>query len=198
LKTPYRDYRVLDKWDGPSFDDATRSALGRRLHAVPPRRFLDEAQWQALNAVVARLIPQPDPDTPVPIVPWIDDLLLADRGEGFRQDGMPPLREAWRRGLAAIDAQARLCHGSDFASLDEARQDALLHAIQQGDVDTGAWGGLPAARFFGDILLKTVAGIYYAHPDAWSEIGFGGPASPRGYVRLGFDDSDPWEAREVP
>jgi hypothetical protein len=42
-----------------------------------------------------------------------------------------------------------------------------------------------------------VVGIYYAHPAAWSEIGFGGPASPRGYVRLGFDERDPWEAEEV-
>ena len=35
---------------------------------------------------------------------------------------------------------------------------------------------------------------YYAHPAAWNEIGFGGPASPRGYVRMDFDRRDPWEA----
>ena len=45
-------------------------------------------------------------------------------------------------------------------------------------------------------LLKTVAALYYAHPTAWSEIGFGGPASPRGYVRLGFNETDPWEGEE--
>jgi hypothetical protein len=43
-----------------------------------------------------------------------------------------------------------------------------------------------------DIVLA-----YYAHPSAWSEIGWGGPASPRGYVRLDFNDRDPWEAVEV-
>ena len=47
------------------------------------------------------------------------------------------------------------------------------------------------------MLLKTVVGFYYAHPKAWNEIGFGGPASPRGYVRLGFSERDPWEAKEV-
>ncbi|MGH6677602.1 MAG: gluconate 2-dehydrogenase subunit 3 family protein, partial [Bradyrhizobium sp.] len=36
----------------------------------------------------------------------------------------------------------------------------------------------------------------YAHPAAWSEIGFGGPASPRGYVRLGANRRDEWEAAE--
>ena len=34
-------------------------------------------------------------------------------------------------------------------------------------------------------------------PDVWNEIGFGGPASPRGYVRMGFDKRDPWEAAEA-
>ena len=29
------------------------------------------------------------------------------------------------------------------------------------------------------------------------EIGFGGPASPRGYVRMNFDRRDPWEAVET-
>jgi hypothetical protein len=38
---------------------------------------------------------------------------------------------------------------------------------------------------------------YYGHPTAWSEIGFGGPASPRGYVRMNFDRRDPWEAAEA-
>ena len=51
-------------------------------------------------------------------------------------------------------------------------------------------------RFFNELLGKVVS-VYYAHPSAWNEIGFGGPASPRGYVRLGFDQRDPWEAEET-
>ncbi len=37
----------------------------------------------------------------------------------------------------------------------------------------------------------------YSHPHAWSEIGFGGPANPRGYVRMTFDRRDPWKAAEA-
>jgi hypothetical protein len=55
---------------------------------------------------------------------------------------------------------------------------------------------LDPSAFFADPLLKAIAGLSYAHPVAWSDIGFGGPASPRGYVRLGFDTRDPWEAKE--
>ena len=73
-----------------------------------------------------------------------------------------------------------------------------MHAVQDGDVDPAHWQGIDARHFFTHVLLKRVAGLYYTHPDAWNEIGFGGPASPRGYVRLGFDERDPWEARETP
>ena len=69
--------------------------------------------------------------------------------------------------------------------------------MQFGEVEADEWRGLPVKRFFKSLLLKEVATVYYAHPAAWSEIGFGGPASPRGYVRLGFDERDPWEAKEV-
>jgi hypothetical protein len=46
-------------------------------------------------------------------------------------------------------------------------------------------------------MLPDVVQSYYAHPTAWNEIGWGGPASPRGYVRLQADRRDPWEAAEA-
>ena len=56
---------------------------------------------------------------------------------------------------------------------------------------------MPPELFFAKRLLHDVVGAYYAHPAAWNEIGFGGPASPRGYVRMNFDRRDPWEAAEA-
>jgi hypothetical protein len=192
----YPDYDVLAKWDSPSYDDTTRAVLAERLQAVPPRRFLTEAEWDLLDAVNARLLPQPGPAPAIPITAWIDAMLHDGSGEGFRHPDMPPLREAWRTGLAAIDAEARARHDRPFAALDAAAQDATLQAIADGHAQPALWKDVPAQRFFVHLLLKSAAGIYYAHPQAWSEIGFGGPASPRGYVRLGFDQRDAWEAKE--
>jgi hypothetical protein len=47
-------------------------------------------------------------------------------------------------------------------------------------------------------VLRQIAGVYYAHPFAWDEIGFGGPAYPRGYFALNHGAREPWEAKEVP
>ncbi|MBV8934233.1 MAG: gluconate 2-dehydrogenase subunit 3 family protein [Alphaproteobacteria bacterium] len=193
----FPDYDVLDKWDSPSWNDQTRAVVNRRLHQVPDRRFLSEAEWQILEAVCERLIPQPDRrDRPVPIVPFIDEKLFKNQGDGYRFEAMPPMRDAWRRGIAAIDDEARARWGGGFRELPANQQDAVLRAIQHNDTRSAAWQGLSAKRFFSNLLLREVVSVYYAHPAAWSEIGFGGPASPRGYVRLGFDRRDSWEAEE--
>jgi len=197
FKTPFPDYDVLEKWDSPSWNDQTREAVRQRLDEVPPRRFLSEEQWSLLEATVARLVPQPERAEPVPIVPWIDDMLHKNETPGYRYADMPPMREAWCRGLDAIAAEARQRHGQGFEQLSPEQQDELLGHVQHNRVDKQIWGDLPAGGFFLHHLLKQTVGIYYSHPEAWSEIGYGGPASPRGYARLGPDERDPWEAREV-
>ena len=195
LRSAYPDYEVLSKWRSASWNDQTRAVVSERLDNVPERIFLTQEEFALLEVICARLIPQPDRMPPVPIAPFIDRKLGENRGDGYRYADMPPMREAWRQGLAAMEAESRQRHGAAFAELPEGEQDELLGAIQQGRVEGDHWEGLPPARFFKALLLKQVVTTYYAHPSAWSEIGFGGPASPRGYVRLGFDERDPWEAK---
>ena len=198
MKTPYAGYDVLAKWDSPSFNPITREVLTRRMHAVPGVRFFTPDQFALLEAICARLIPQPDRVEPVPIAPFVDADLFEGRTEGFRSPAMAPISDAWRKGRAGIDAEARRRYARPFVALDPASQDATLTAVQHGEVDPAHFDGAPAADFFKDMLLKSVVGVYYSHPAAWSEMGFGGPASPRGFVRMGLDERDPWEAPIAP
>jgi hypothetical protein len=194
FRSPYPGYDVLEKWHSPSWNEQTRETVRKRLDEVPERHFLSAEQWALLEAIVDRLLPQPEREEPVPIVPWIDDRLHKDRRHGFRYAGMPPMREAWTQALDAIAAECADRHGMSFHRLSPERQDAYLTDVQNGDVDKRFWGDLKVQCFFSELLLKDVFEIYYSHPFAWSEIGFGGPAAPRGYVRTGFDERDPWEA----
>lgn len=197
FRSPYAGYDVLRKWESPSWDAQTRAAVQRRLTEVPSRRFFSETEWQTLEAVCTRLVPQPDRPQPIPIVPWIDEKLHHNWLDGFRYEDMPPLRDAWRLGLQGINQESERRFGDAFATLSPANQDAVLTAIQTGEGVAEIWSRLPAQRFFSTVLLKEVVGEYYAHPAAWNEVGFGGPASPRGYVRLGENQRDPWEAQRV-
>ena len=196
--TLYPDYDVLEKWSSPSWNDATREVINERLNQVPLRRFFSQEQWATLVAVASRVMPQPERTDPVPIVPWIDERLHKGRGTGTRYASLPPEPECWRRGADAIESEAQYRYRRSFERLDPVEQDLILRAIDQCEVRSPAWEGLPSRLFMRHVLLREMVEVYYAHPAAWSEIGFGGPASPRGYVRLAANRRDTWEGEEVP
>ncbi len=54
---------------------------------------------------------------------------------------------------------------------------------------------MPVHRFW-MMLVQDCIEVYYAHPWAWDEIGFGGPAYPRAYIRLENGAPEPWESNE--
>ena len=54
---------------------------------------------------------------------------------------------------------------------------------------------MPVERYWA-LLVQDCVEAYYAHPWAWDEIGFGGPAYPRGYMRLEQGEPEPWEVEE--
>ncbi|WP_181408209.1 gluconate 2-dehydrogenase subunit 3 family protein [Pararhizobium mangrovi] len=198
FRTPYPDYNVLAKWDTPSFDDVTRRVIAHRLEHVPKRRFLDEAQYALLRAVMDTVLPQPERSEAdrIPLEALLDEKLAMNLTDGTRHKDVLTQREAWPRGLAAIDAEAHAMHGRGFLSLSADERHSVLEAIDTGRVDGEHWKGLVPKSFFRHVLLKQAVKIYYSHPAAWNEIGFGGPAAPRGYLRLGPDMRDPWEAEE--
>lgn len=200
FRSRYPGYNVLDGWSSPSWDDQTREVVRQRLERVPPVRFFTAEEAALVALVSERIVPQPDraPDARVPIVPFIDERLHEDRRPGYRYEGMPPQREAWRAGLAGIEATSRHLHHRAFAALSGEEQDAVLRRIEQGDPPGEAWERVDAKRFFASVLCDTVVKTYYAHPLAWNETGYGGPASPRGHVRKGIGGVDPWEAHERP
>ncbi|MGN6573025.1 MAG: gluconate 2-dehydrogenase subunit 3 family protein [Pseudolabrys sp.] len=198
FRNPYPDYDVLAKWRSPSWNEQTRDVVAQRLHDVPPRRFLTETQFATLDAVCDRVMPQPErDDDKVPIAPFIDARLHANRTSGTRYEPLPTMRECWRRGLDAIEAEAQHHFRRAYVALDPAEQDLILHAMNKGETEAPAWGPhLPAKKFMRHELLQVIVETYYAHPAAWSEVGFGGPASPRGYVRLQPNRHDSWEGEE--
>jgi len=193
----YPGYDVLSKWDSLSFNDQTRAVLRKRLDAPPERQFFDAEEWALLEALCDHLAPTPERGVKIAIAEWIDADLHAGRGEGYRDPGVPPLHEAWLRGVKAIGAEARLRFGRPFVELSENEREQLCRRLHEGKAEAAEWDGMPAGAFFG-MVLNAIAGHYYAHPAAWNEIGFGGPAGPRGYVRLSLNERDPWEAKEAP
>jgi hypothetical protein len=178
----------MAKWDTPSWNDITRAVVSQRLTITDEPKFFSIEQFRILQALCDRIIPQPaSRRNKVPLAGMVDRMVAQTRSIGYRPKELPPLQEAWRRGLLALDDEAKQRFGAPFTELPAGRQDTLLELVQKGDVRSSAWEEIPAKPFFKQRVLHDVTTSYFTHPTAWNEIGFGGPASPRGYVRLGAD-----------
>ena len=195
--TQYPGYDVLAKRDTVSWDPVTRDVVEERLATPLKPRFFDPTQWAAVVALCHCVVAQPDDRPAVPVAALLDARLFKDQGDGWRDARLPPLCDAWRIGLAALNAESRAAHEEVFAQVKQEQQMTLLGSMQRGELHDGEWHGMPPDLFFSERVLHDLYGAYYSHPTAWSEIGFGGPANPRGYVRLIADRRDPWEGIEV-
>ena len=194
----YPGYSTLG--EQKAWDAATRDTVVERVESTPPVRFFDAAQAALLEAIIDRLIPQDDraSEGTIAILPSIDERLYKNELNGFRYEDMPPDGEAYRLGLEAIDGMARERFGEPFIALSVHRQELLLKSIHDGEPDPPhpVWRRMPVHRFWA-LLMEDCVTAYYAHPWAWDEIGYGGPAYPRGYMRLENGLPEPWEKDEV-
>ena len=193
----YPGYDVLTKRQGLSWNEKTREVIARRISVGSQPKFFTSDEFLTVLAAADRIVPQPSTRSPIPVAALVDHKLYLAQSDGYRLSGMPRDGDAWRIGLRALDAEAESAFDARFHILPEAEQDLLLDRMQKGELRNSAWGAMASEAFFRMRLARDLVLAYYAHPTAWSELGWGGPASPRGYVRMDFDERDPWEAAEV-
>ena len=175
------------------WDRATAAVVESRLGRPPDIRFFTPAEEAAAQALFDQLLAQHG-EPRVPVVNLVDARLAEEQTDGWHYDNLPRDGEAWRATLAALDAEAGSRGGRTFALLDPEQQAALLQDIC--DLHQELWHGLPADRVWG-LWTRYACTAFYSHPLAWDEIGFAGPAYPRGYKNLGVDRLEPVEVRDA-
>jgi len=181
------------------WDEATREVVTRRVNSQPSRQFFSSEEWEFWTAVFAHLIPQTDrkSDRQIPIVPFIDHRLFINQTAGYRYEDMPHDRDAYRLGRMAVNEEAQQQYGGAFLSLSHRQQGLILKSIHDGEPQAAVeiWKTMSVHRFW-QLIMSDAIEAYYAHPWAWDEIGFGGPAYPRAYTRLERGEPEPWEVEE--
>lgn len=178
--------KQVDVWD-----NITKGVVLRRLGPPPKLRFFnvdEEAICRSLLEQLLALYTEPL----VSVFEHIDARLAENQTDGWHYDNMPEDREAWRRSIAALDEESRAQYQRGFAEISVAQQRELLEQIRTSD----NLRDMPAPRVW-SLWMRYACTAFYAHPLAWNEIGFGGPAYPRGYKNLGLNRREPWEVQEV-
>ena len=186
-------FDVLDQarhWDQP-----TAGVVFARTGRPPALRFFTGPEASCARALLSLLTGQDELDSEpaVPVLEMIDSRLEAGETDGWRYDDMPEDGQAWRDTLSYLDADASQRCGTSFASAPEADQLALVQAVQ--DLKSASWHGLRAAQVW-SLWTRYACTAFYAHPSAWAEIGFPGPAYPRGYKDTGIGKLEPFEVRD--
>jgi hypothetical protein len=187
MRGRYPDYDVLMTTD--HWDPVTRGVVLDRVGNVPPIRFFDEREARTLRAFCDVAMGQ-DREPRIPVLEMVDAKLYSRRLDGFRYHDMPSDPETWRRVAEGLDSSAREAGCEQgFAVADSELQLELVDRFSKGELE---WE-LPVARAW-SVVTRMVLAAFYSHPWAWNEIGFGGPAYPRGYARLGAGQREHWEA----
>jgi hypothetical protein len=190
----YPDYDVLETAD--TWDQATRRVVEARLHVPAELRFFTAEEEPTLRALCDVCTAQ-DADPRVPVAEMVDAKLADGRLDGYQYAGMPDDRETWRLVLLGLDEVARERYGRDgFAACEPETREAIVGLLAEGQLSGGAWERLNVRRAW-SVCMRGILSEFYSHPWAWNEIGFGGPAYPRGFMRSrGIDGNPPLEPFE--
>lgn len=178
----YPDYDVLET--AGTWDEATRKTVLARLEAPGPLRFFTPEEEPALRAFCDTALAQHD-EPRIPVAEMVDDTLADGRLDGYQYADMPDDRETWRLVLRGLDEIASERYGAaSFAAADPGTRDGIVGLLARGQLSGGTWEKLNVARAW-SVCMRMMLSAFYSHPWAWNEIGFGGPAYPRGFMRTG-------------
>ena len=188
----YPDYDVFDAID--TWDEATKKVVLARLDPPGPLRFFSGDEEQTLRAFCDTVLAQ-DTEPRVPVAEAVDAKLADGRLDGYQYADMPDDRETWLQVLAGLDHTARTAYWCTFAEAGAVRREHIVEEFSKGRLVGGPWDSLNVARAW-SVVMRAVLSGFYSHPWAWNEIGFGGPAYPRGFMRLGGTGTQDTGVRE--
>ena len=177
----------VDRWDA-----VTAGVVLARLSPPPELSFFTGVEQATAEALCDQLLAQHD-DPRVPVAALIDVRLARGETDGWHCAELPPDGDAWRRTLAFLDDDATRMYGSSFARLTTSEQASCVQTVQSLGKQT--WHELPAHQVW-SLWTRYACTAFYSHPWAWNEIGFPGPAYPRGYKNMGLDRREPFEVAD--
>ncbi len=185
----YPDYDVLDEAD--HWDPVTRQVVIERVDHPPPVRFFTSSEVATLDAFFDCALAQ-DREPKIPVLRMVDAKLYSGKREGYRYADMPDDGETFRLVAVGLDGAARQHGAPDYADASAAIKHRVVQSFADGQLHGEVWDELPCAHAW-SVVMREALSAFYSHPWAWNEIGFGGPAYPRGYARLGAGQREAWE-----
>ena len=188
----YPGFDVLDQV--AVWDDVTAGVVLGRLRPPAGWSFFSADEIAVATPLFDILLAQ-DTEPRVPALELVDARLAAGETDGWHYDDLPPDTEAWRTTLAMLDTDAAQRHpgARGFSDLSTADQREMVRTVADLAGRSATWQRWSAAHVW-SLWTRYACTAFYSHPWAWNEIGFPGPAYPRGYLNPGVNAREHWEA----
>lgn len=179
----YPDFDVME--DRAHWDGVTRALLEQRVSEPPECQFFTPQEQRTMGALFDEILAQ-DNEPRVPVLQMVDAKLHAREFDGFRYAQMPDDDQTMRIVAA---------HMEGLADLDAERRHAQVKLFAEGKLE---WEEFDS-KLAWSVVTRLAAAAFYSHPWAFNEIGFRGPAYPRGYMRrnMGPTGTEPDEPQEA-
>ncbi len=179
----YPDFDVMQ--DRGHWDPVTRELLEQRVDEPPECRFFNPPEQRTLGTLFDAILAQ-DAEPRIPVLQMIDAKMHARQFDGYRYATMPDDDQTLRMVAERLEG---------LAELDAAGRHARVKAFADGELE---WDGLDVSLAW-KVVSRLAVSAFYSHPWAFNEIGFRGPAYPRGYMRrnMGTAGTEPDEPKEA-
>ena len=185
-------FDVLDQV--PHWDRVTADVVLARTDTPTAMKFFTESEESCARALLNLLTGQDGQEGPSRSWRWSTP---GWRREKPTAGGTPTCPRTARRGGTRWPSSTRTPVSFPAPRSRTPRRPirpSSLQAVQ--DLKSADWHGLPAAHVW-SLWTRYACTAFYAHPFAWAEIGFPGPAYPRGYKNTGVGKLEPFEVGDA-
>ncbi|MGG0814713.1 gluconate 2-dehydrogenase subunit 3 family protein [Paenibacillus alvei] len=192
-RTRYPSFNVMDERE--AWDTHTQAIVTNRVLKPQSCAVLDGEEQLLLRQICSALVDDEREEVIRYVLAHVDRTLKETTGEGERKDGIPERKTLILEGIQHVGQLMCQLTGKKATKWDVQKVTEVLQQISEGRAGFATWSSDLQREWFVKMLNLTVE-AYCSYPVVWSEMGYAGPAYPRGYVRGDIGRLDPWEAKE--
>lgn len=190
-KTYYPTYDVYSEKN--EWDTGTQEVLHKRVHPVEGSMLTADMK-RTLQAIAKSLFPSHIGEQTLSISMNLDQRLTNKKLKAFPKGAAHSKEQIILQGLTFAEHESILEDKKPFFQLSDDEKHEKLHRWRVNKGNNEVWTPIKSSLFYTTITAELLK-LIYSDPSVWSNIGFGGPAYPRGYYAFGPKQFDNWEAK---
>lgn len=190
-KTYYPTYDVFSEKN--EWDENTKEVIQNRVHATEGNVLTPEMK-RTLQAFSKSLFPSHVGEQTLSVSLILDHRLTEKKLKSYPKNSHLSKEEIILHGLVYAEEECIVYDQNPFYQMNDKERMKKILSWKHQLGEEAIWKQMSCDLFY-STLTSEILKIIYSDPSIWSNIGYGGPAYPRGYYAFGPRQFDSWEAK---